>query len=161
MPMRGPALLSLTYWVIGSHVWPAESVIVKLSVALDDSRTKATRRSPGLVVIGTENEVKAAPVVSMLFWTCTNAGPAPVAASPVPVRLTACGLPLALSVTLNVALLVPLAVGVKVTLIVHCAPAATDVPQLLVCPKSPLLAPVMEMLLMLRLAVPVLERVTA
>src|SRR5207249_4739449 len=104
---------------------------------------------------------KAAPVVSMLFWTCTNAGPAPPAASPVPVRLTACGLPLALSVTLNDALLVPLAVGVKVTLIVHCAPAATEVPQLLVCPKSPLLAPVMAMLEMFNVAEPMLLRVTA
>src|SRR6266581_5060092 len=161
MPMRGPVLLSLTYWVIGSHVWPAESVTVKLSVALDDSRTKATRRSPGLVVIGTENEVKAAPLTSMLFWTCTTAGMPPVELVPVPVRPAVCGLPLALSATLNVALLVPLAVGVKVTLIVHWAPAATEVPQLLVCPKSPLLVPVMAMLLMFSVAVPVLERVTA
>ena len=155
-------MLSLVYpLAVCVQVWPAESVTVKLSVPLDDSRTKATRRSPGLVVMGTENVVKAAPVVSMLFWTCTNAGPEPVAASPVPVRVAACGLPLALSVTLKVAVLVPLAVGVKVTLIVHWAPVATEVPQLLLCPKSPLLVPVMAMLLMLSVAVPLLERVTA
>ena len=82
-------------------------------------------------------------------------------ATPVPAKLAVCGLPLALSVTLKVAVLVPLAVGVKVTLIVHWAPVATEVPQLLLCPKSPLFVPVTAMLLMLRLAVPVLERVTA
>ena len=38
---------------------------------------------------------------------------------PVPVRLDFCGLLLALSLTLNTPVLVPLAVGVKVTLIVH------------------------------------------
>src|SRR5690242_4652688 len=42
---------------------------------------------------------------------------------PVPVRLTLCGLPLALSVTARVAPRVPAAVGVKVTLIVQFAPA--------------------------------------
>ena len=38
---------------------------------------------------------------------------------PVPFRLEVCGLLLALSLTLNTPVLVPLAVGVKVTLIVH------------------------------------------
>src|SRR2546427_3476062 len=161
MPTRGPVPLSFLYpLAVSAQVCPAESVTVNLSVPLDDSRTKATRRSPGLVVMGTENEVNAAPLTSMLFWTCTNAGPEPPAASPVPVRLAACGLPLALSATLNVALLVPLAVGVKVTLIVHWAPAATEVPQLLVCPKSPLFVPLMAMLVMSSAAVPLLERVT-
>ena len=46
-------------------------------------------------------------------------------AVPVPVRLTLCGLPVALSVTVRAALRVPLAAGVKVTLIVQLAPAAT------------------------------------
>src|SRR4030081_2434216 len=54
-------------------------------------------------------------------------------ASPVPVRLTVCGLPAALSVTLTFAVLVPFAVGVKVTVMVQLAPAATDFPQLFVC----------------------------
>src|SRR2546425_6707724 len=162
MPTRGPVPLSFLYpLAVCVQIWPAESVTVNLSVPLDDSRTKATRRSPGLVVMGTENEVNAAPLTSMLFWTCTNAGPEPPAASPVPVRLAACGLPLALSVMSRAAVRVPLAVGVNVTLIVHWAPAATEVPQLLVCPKSPLLVPVTATLLMLSVAVPVLERVTA
>lgn len=51
---------------------------------------------------------------------------------PVPVSETVCGLPAAPSVTLTLAVRVPLAVGVKVTLIEHEAPAATDDPQVLV-----------------------------
>jgi hypothetical protein len=63
-------------------------------------------------------------------------------AAPVPVRLTAWGLPLALSVMLTEAVRLPLAVGVKVTLIVQLPPAATELPQVLVWAKSPALAPV-------------------
>ena len=51
---------------------------------------------------------------------------------PVPERLTLWGLPLALSTTLTVAVRAPLAEGVKVTRIVQVAPAATELPQLVV-----------------------------
>ena len=54
---------------------------------------------------------------------------------PVPLRLTDCGLPLALSVMVSVPVTGPPAVGVKVTLIVQFDPAATLVPQLLVSEK--------------------------
>src|SRR3989442_1174854 len=121
MPIVGPVLLSQLRGVTGAQAWPAESVTPRLSWQFEDWRTKATSRSPGCVVMFTENEVKAAPLTSMLFWTCTTAGPPPVELVPVPVRPAVCGLPLTLSATLNVALLVPLAVGVKVTLIVHWA----------------------------------------
>jgi len=52
-------------------------------------------------------------------------------AVPVPERLTACGLPLALSVMLTEAARLPLAEGVNVTLIVQFPPAATELPQVL------------------------------
>src|SRR5579863_7799572 len=53
---------------------------------------------------------------------------------PVPVRETACGLPAALSVTVTEAAREPVAVGVKVTLIVQVPLlAATELPQVLVC----------------------------
>ena len=71
------------------------------------------------------------------------------------------GLLLALSVTVNVALRGPVAVGVNVTLIVQFPPAATLDPQVLVCPKSPGLAPVKVMLVMLNAVLVGLERVTA
>ena len=53
-------------------------------------------------------------------------------ATPDPVRLAVCGLPVALSVTETVAVLVPVAVGLNVTLIVQLPAAATELPQLLV-----------------------------
>jgi hypothetical protein len=66
-----------------------------------------------------------------------------------------------LSVTVTAALRAPVAVGVKVTLILQLAPAATLVPQVFVWLKSPLFAPVIVMLVMLSAAVPVFESVTA
>ena len=55
-----------------------------------------------------------------------------VAAAPVPERLMDWGLPAALSVILTEAVRLPLAVGSKVTLIVHVPLAATELPQVLV-----------------------------
>jgi hypothetical protein len=49
-----------------------------------------------------------------------------------------CGLLGALSVTVTVPVRAPVAVGVKETLIAQVANAATDVPQLFVSAKSPL-----------------------
>ena len=51
---------------------------------------------------------------------------------PVPERLTDWGLPVALSATARAAPRLPAAEGVKVMLMVQLAPAATDMPQLLV-----------------------------
>ena len=53
-------------------------------------------------------------------------------AVPVPLRLTVCGLPAALSATLSAPLLAPVAVGVNVTLMAQLDPAANEAPQLLV-----------------------------
>lgn len=78
---------------------------------------------------------------------------------PTPLRLTVWVLPatpLLLSVMVSAPVRVPLAVGVKVTLIMQLAPAARLPPQLLVWAKSPLVA----MLEMVSGPVPVLERVT-
>ncbi len=80
-------------------------------------------------------------------------------AVPVPERLTAWGLPLALSAMLSEAVKLPLADGVKVTLIVQLAPAATELPQLLVWAKSLGLVPVSARLVILMAAVPVFLRV--
>jgi hypothetical protein len=77
-------------------------------------------------------------------------------AAPVPVRLTDWVAGLALSVIINVPVLEPVAVGLKVTLRAQLAPAATLAPQVLVWEKSPLAV----MLVMLRVAFPVLLRVT-
>ena len=82
------------------------------------------------------------------------------AAVPVPVRLTVWGLPVALSVRVTAAVRDPLAAGVKVTLIVQLAPAATLAPQLLDWAKSLALVPVTARLVRVKAALPVLLRVT-
>ena len=83
-------------------------------------------------------------------------GTVKVKSSPVPVSATVCGLPTALSVMVTTPVLVPVAVGLKVTLRVQLAPAATFEPQVLVWEKSPLAV----MPVMLRAAFPVLLSVT-
>ena len=80
-------------------------------------------------------------------------------AVPVPLRLTLWGLPVALSARVMAAVRVPLAVGVKVTLIVQLTPAATLEPQLLVCAKSLALAPETAMLVTLKDVLPEFVRV--
>jgi hypothetical protein len=78
------------------------------------------------------------------------------APEPVPVRLTVCGLPAALSAMLMLPVKVPVVVGVNVTLIVQAAPAATDDPQVFVSPKFVLA--VIDV--MLNATLPVLVNVT-
>ena len=93
----------------------------------------------------------------MLFWTRTIAGTEHVPTTPAPVRAAVWGLVVALSVTVNVPVRVPATVGVKVTLIAQLLPAVTEPPQLLVSPKSLLMA----ILEILSVVVPVLVRVIA
>ncbi len=78
---------------------------------------------------------------------------------PVPERLRDWGLPVALSVMLTEAERLPLVVGSKETLIVQLPPAATELPQVLVSAKSPVLAPVSAMPERLSAALPLLVRV--
>jgi len=109
-----------------------------------------------------ERVTVCAALVELIVWLAnvSELGETPAtgvpAAAPVPVRLTVCGLPEALSVTLKVPVRVPEAAGVNVTLMLQFPPAANELPQLLVWPKSPLAAiPVM-----VSAALPVLESVT-
>src|SRR6516225_1916386 len=79
---------------------------------------------------------------------------------PVPVKLTCCGLPGALSVIDNIAVRDPGCVGLKVMLIVQLAPGATELPHVLVWAKSPGSAPVNPTLVILSVTVPGLFSVT-
>jgi len=66
-------------------------------------------------------------------------GEAVTGKEPVPVRLTVCGLFVALSLNVSVPAREPVVAGVNVTLIVQAAPAAIVAPQVLVAiAKSPL-----------------------
>ena len=63
--------------------------------------------------------------------------------------------------TVSVAVRVPFFVGLNVTLIVQLAPAARVAPQVVVRAKSPALVPPMSMLLMVKGASPVFDKVTS
>jgi hypothetical protein len=71
-----------------------------------------------------------------------------------------CGLPVALSLIETEPLRVPMAVGWNVMLIVQFAPTATELPHVFVWLKSDGFVPVIEMLLTVSVAVPVLVNVT-
>ena len=60
-----------------------------------------------------------------------------------PVNVTVCGLPGALSRKVKVPDRVPVAVGVNVTATVHVSPDASALPQVVTCEKSPLTDTVM------------------
>jgi len=77
-------------------------------------------------------DAAAAPPLAQVRLT---AGPREI---PLPVSLTVCGLPCALEVMVIEPVLMPVAVGKKVTLIEQAAPAANPLPQLSVSRKSPL-----------------------
>ena len=82
-----------------------------------------------------------------------------VPAEPIPEMAADCGEPAALSATEIAALKVAAEAGVKVTVMVQVAPAASEAGQLLVWPKLLVLAPVIEMLEMVRGVFPGLESV--
>ena len=81
-------------------------------------------------------------------------------AVPTPLKLTAWGLPGALSEMATDAARLPLAAGVKVTLMAQLDPAATETPQLFVCAKSVGLAPATAKLEIVSAAFPVFLSVT-
>ena len=98
----------------------------------------------GGLLVPTLNEPKDRLVGNTVTWL------------PLPLRLTVCGLPAALSVIASVPLRKPPLVGLKVTDIEQFLPAAKFALQLLVCAKSPVVA----MLAILSAAFPVLDKVT-
>jgi hypothetical protein len=148
------------------------TLIVQLApVATLDPQLLACAKSPGFVPATAIEEIVRATLPLLVSVTGCEALGVPTAwllkvkllaetpatgAVPVPVRLTVCGLPLALSVIVRVPVRVPVAVGVKVTLIVQEPVAATPLAHVLVSEKSPLAAT----LAMVSVAVPVLLSVT-
>ena len=79
---------------------------------------------------------------------------------PAPLRVTICGLPVALSVMVMAAVRLPAVPGMNLTLMVQLAPAATEVPQVLLWANSLLLVPVTAMLETFSAPAPLLVRVT-
>jgi hypothetical protein len=84
--------------------------------------------------------------------------PADATALPVPVSVTVCGEPVALSVNTRLAVAVPEPVGVNVTLTAHDDPVTG--PHVFVCAKELAFAPVIAMLVKFTTVVPVLVATT-
>jgi hypothetical protein len=90
----------------------------------------------------------------MVAESCDPGAACKAKSVPVPERAIVCGLLAVLSVMESCPLRLPACVGVKVTAILHCPPAATE-EQLFVCVKSPV-----ALAETVRAAVPVLPRTT-
>jgi hypothetical protein len=119
----------------------------------------ASLESPAVITEGNINETLGKP--ELAFRVVVTLVPAGVL-TPVPARFTACGLLPALSLKESVAVRLPIAAGVKVTLMAQVLPGATRAPVQVstLLPKSPAFAPVSPTLVMVRLAVPLLVTVS-
>lgn len=155
------------------------TVQVPLLAATEPPQVLATEKSPGLAPVSeTLVMVRLTLPVLVSVMDCAGVLVVPTVCGekfkvvplrltmglvPVPVSVTGCTLPptlSVLSVMFMVAPRLPMAAGVNVTLMVQLLFAATDPLQVLVCPKSPGLAPANPMLAMVRAVLPVLLRVT-
>lgn len=166
------------------------SVAVRVPVAVGLKVTKIVQLEPAEIevphVLASEKAAALVPVTAMLVmvrdWSLLSvsvtdcaelAAPcvwlakvrllvdrATPAAVPVPDRPTVWGLPEALSVNTTEAVRAPAALGVNVTLSVHCAEGARVEPQVLVSEKSLALGPVTWTLEMFKVAVPTFVRVS-
>jgi hypothetical protein len=131
----------------GSGVTAGVIAQLRLTVPLND---------PAGVTARSKDAVCPAAIVAELEEP--DAGPIekPGRDAPVPESAISCGLPVALSVIVTAPTRLPAAFGVKVTDIWQLLPAASDVLQVLVSPKSP----DATMLVMLSGPLPVFVRVT-
>ena len=147
LPFAATEVPQVLVWAKSPALVPVTDMLVRVKLAL-----------PVLVRV-TDCEVLATPTDWLPKVRLVGERLTPDAV-PVPVRVTDCGLPVALSVILIEAERLPLAAGVNVTLIAQLPFAASEVPQALICAKSPLFVPVTDMLVRVKLALPVLVKVT-
>jgi hypothetical protein len=137
------------------HVPPPANELVQVLVASLNSALLLVTLSPEIAVVPAFFTVKV--VAPLVLPTATEPNPwfvgvSVIGAVPVPVKLAVC-VP-ALSMTVRVPVRAPMALGVKVTVMVHLPAAATE-GQVLVVAKSPLA----DMLVAVSTAVPVFLRV--
>jgi hypothetical protein len=155
----GPGLTTVTQAVPGEAMFAAGTVAVSSSPptkvvasATPFQLTVAPEAKPVPLTVRVNPGPPGATLVGASGWLMNGTGFAAVV--PVPAKLTVCGLPGALSVIVMAPLLLPSAVGVKVTEMAQLAPAPTVDPHVLVWAKSPLLLPVMAMLVRVKVSLP-------
>jgi hypothetical protein len=165
--VRVPLTVGLNVTLI-VHVFEAGTLLPQVFVCEKSPRSAPVIVTPlivSAVALEFESVIDCAALAVLSAWLAkVSAVGASVAvgvpaAAPVPDSVTDCGLPVALSAMETDALRAPLAVGLKVTLIVQLAEAATLDPQVLVCEKSPAFVPPMVTPLIVNAAAPVFDSV--
>jgi len=159
LALRAPVLVGLNLSVI-VQLFPASTDVPQLLLSMKSPGLLPPRVIPLIARVVLPTLVSVT-VLGVLVVPTFVAGKATLVADnltsvPTPVKLMVWGLSLALSVIVTLPVRVPMAVGVKVTAMVQLRPIRTELPQVLVSLKSPLAA----ILVILRVAVPVLVRVT-
>ena len=145
---------------VGLHAFvPLASAKLLLLEPVIEKLVKVTGPVPVLVTVtfcaGLVEFTGCEANVRLLGVTVTVAGPFTV-----PVNATVCGLPVALSAMLMAAVRVPVAVGLKVTLIVQLASTANEAGQVFVSAKSPAFVPVAVIPEIAKAALPPFVKVT-
>jgi hypothetical protein len=139
-PVRVPVAVGIKVTTIvqvplGPRVVEAEQVVVGSSAKSPLALTAVMLRLLVLVLVSVA--VCGALVVFSVWLPNVSAVPDKPTPIPTPLRITLRGLPAALSATVSVPTCVPTTVGVNVTLIVQLSPAPTELPQVFVCVKFP------------------------
>lgn len=166
VPVRAPTALGVNVTLMvqlvpAARLMPQVSVSAKSPVAVmlvmlaDPLPVLVAVATWTALVIPTVSLPKASRVGDKLTRGALKGGVVPV-----PDKVTNSGLLAALSENWSEAERVPVAVGVKVTVIVQLDPAARFVSQLLIWAKSVLLVPITEMFVNVNVAEPVLVSVT-
>jgi hypothetical protein len=146
---------------VGLHAFvPLASAKLLLLVPVIEKLVKVTEPVP---VLATVTLCAALVVPTVWLAKVKDAGEiviVPACAPTVPVNATVCGLPVALSAMLMAAVREPVAVGLKVTLIVQLASTASDAGQVFVSAKSPEFVPVRVIPEIAKAALPPFVKVT-
>jgi hypothetical protein len=150
VPVRLPVAVGLKVTLM-VQLPPAATELPQLSVSAKSPLTAMLVMAKLMVPALVRVEDRAALVVPTVWLVKVREVGDTLAefVTPVPDRAAVCGLPVPLSVTVTEAVRVPMAVGLNVALMVQLAPATRLEPQVVVREKSPLLVPVIAMLLIL------------
>ena len=135
VPVRLPAAVGVKITEIAQPV-PAATLVPQVfvwakspDVAIDEMVSPAVPELVSVTVCGALAVPSVCEANVRLLGESITAGDVITGTAPVPLNVTVWGDPLALSVIVSIPVRAPTAVGVKVTEIVHLAPAATLIPQ--------------------------------
>jgi len=138
VPLTVPGAVGANATLIVQEPWAATeaqlSVLVKLALGV------TLKAMDPLLLLVTVNILATLVDPIATFPNARLAGVIVTGATPVPASAAVCVTGVALSVTVSVPVLAPIAVGVKVSVIMQLPLAGTELPQLFVWAKSPAVA---------------------